>query len=123
MRLDAQAHRLLFREISSMESLQHPNVIRLYEVVETPSRIFLVLEYAGRGDLHNRICTEGKLSDSASKITFAQILSAVKYMVSLRGSAGPAPERRQTELVIQESDLFLQRNRWIFVNCLLEPEP
>ncbi|XP_038153495.1 serine/threonine-protein kinase NIM1 [Cyprinodon tularosa] len=79
-RLDAQAQRLLSREISSMELLQHPNVIRLYEVVETPSRLFLVLEYAGGGDLHNRICNEGKLSDNASKITFAQILSAVKYM-------------------------------------------
>uniref|UniRef100_A0AAQ5YC87 non-specific serine/threonine protein kinase n=1 Tax=Amphiprion ocellaris TaxID=80972 RepID=A0AAQ5YC87_AMPOC len=80
MRLDAQAQRLLSREISSMESLQHPNVVRLYEVVETPSRLYLVLEYAGGGDLHNRICNEGKLSDSISKITFAQVLSAIKYM-------------------------------------------
>lgn len=81
-RLDTQAQRLLSREISSMESLQHPNVVRLYEVVETPSRLYLVLEYAGGGDLHNRICNEGKLSDNISKVTFAQILSAIKYMVS-----------------------------------------
>ncbi|XP_041826413.1 serine/threonine-protein kinase NIM1 isoform X2 [Melanotaenia boesemani] len=83
MRLDSQAQRLLSREIVNMESLQHPNVIRLYEVVETPSRLYLVLEYAGRGDLHNRIYNEGKLSDNTSKITFAQILSAVKYMHNL----------------------------------------
>ncbi|KAM9841851.1 serine/threonine-protein kinase NIM1 [Aulostomus maculatus] len=79
-RLDTQAQRLLSREISSMESLHHPNVVRLYEVVETPSRLFLVLEYAGGGDLHNRIFNEGKLSDNASKTTFAQILSAIKFM-------------------------------------------
>uniref|UniRef100_A0A4W6E303 non-specific serine/threonine protein kinase n=1 Tax=Lates calcarifer TaxID=8187 RepID=A0A4W6E303_LATCA len=82
-RLDFQAQRLLSREISSMESLQHPNVVRLYEVVETPSRLYLVLEYAGGGDLHNRICNDGKFSDNASKITFAQILSAIKYMHSI----------------------------------------
>ncbi|XP_007542236.1 serine/threonine-protein kinase NIM1 [Poecilia formosa] len=82
-RLDAQTQQLLSREISSMECLQHPNVVRLYEVVETPSRLFLVLEYAGGGDLHNRICSEGKLCDNTSKITFAQILSAVKYMHNL----------------------------------------
>lgn len=81
MKLDAQAQRLLSREISSMEFMQHPNLIRLYEVVETPSRLYLVLEYAGGGDLHNRICNEGKLSDNTSKITFAQILCAIKYMV------------------------------------------
>ncbi|XP_040915047.1 serine/threonine-protein kinase NIM1 [Toxotes jaculatrix] len=80
MRLDSQAQRLLSREISSMESLQHPNVVRLYEVVETPSRLYLVVEYAGGGDLHNRICNEGKFSDNTSKIIFAQILSAIKYM-------------------------------------------
>lgn len=82
-RLDLQAQRLLSREISSMECLQHPNVVRLYEVVELPSRLYLVLEYAGGGDLHNRICNEGKLSDNTSKTTFAQIISAIKYMVSL----------------------------------------
>lgn len=81
-RMDTQVQRLLSREISSMEVLRNPNVLHLYEVVETPSRLHLVLEYAGGGDLHNRICNEGKLSDNTSKITFAQILSAIKYMVS-----------------------------------------
>lgn len=80
-RLDSQAQRLLSREITSMECLRHPNVVHLYEVVETPSRLYLVLEYAGGGDLHNKICCEGKLSENSSKITFAQILSAIKYMV------------------------------------------
>ncbi|XP_029921390.1 serine/threonine-protein kinase NIM1 [Myripristis murdjan] len=79
-RLDVEAHRLLSREISNMEVLHHTNVVRLYEVVETPSRVYLVLEYAGGGDLHTRICDEGKLSDKNSKITFAQILSAIKYL-------------------------------------------
>ncbi|KAM9323693.1 serine/threonine-protein kinase NIM1 [Pholidichthys leucotaenia] len=80
IRLDAETQRLLSREISSMESLQHPNVIRLYEVVETPRQLYLVLEYAGGGDLHGRICSEGKLPDNTCKIIFAQILSAIKYM-------------------------------------------
>lgn len=81
-RLDNHTHRLLSKEIISMECLHHPNVVCLYEVVETPSRLYLVLEYAGGGDLHNRITTDGKMSDNSSKVTFAQILSAIKYMVS-----------------------------------------
>lgn len=93
-RMDAQVQRLLSREISSMELLRHPNVLHLYEVVETPSRLHLVLEYAGGGDLHNKICNEGKLSDNACKVTFAQILSAIKYMVSF--PIGPLSKHLQT---------------------------
>ncbi|CAM4667700.1 unnamed protein product [Leuciscus chuanchicus] len=80
MRLDLQTQRMLSREISNMESLYHPNLLQLYEVLETPSRLYLVLEFAGGGELHNRIISGGKLSDRESKIVFAQVLSAVKYM-------------------------------------------
>ncbi|CAL1569072.1 unnamed protein product [Knipowitschia caucasica] len=81
-RLDPTAQRLLHREIVGLESLRHPNVVRLYEVVDTPSRLHLVLEYAGGGDLADHIYTHGRLSDHRSKIIFAQILAAVKYMHS-----------------------------------------
>ncbi|XP_034026444.1 serine/threonine-protein kinase NIM1 isoform X2 [Thalassophryne amazonica] len=66
-KLDQKTQRLLSREISSMEKLHHPNIIRLYEVVETLSRLHLVMEYAGGGELYTKITTEGKLSDSDSK--------------------------------------------------------
>lgn len=82
-RLDLQTQKMLSREIANMESLYHPNLLPLYEVVETQSRLYLVLEFAGNGDLHTRISTAGKISDQESKIVFAQILSAVKYMVRL----------------------------------------
>lgn len=83
MRLDLQTQRTLSREIAIMESLYHPNILRLYEVLETPSRLYLVLEYAEGGDLYTRIGSQGKLSDLESKLVFAQILSAVKHMVSV----------------------------------------
>uniref|UniRef100_A0A4W5R3S8 non-specific serine/threonine protein kinase n=1 Tax=Hucho hucho TaxID=62062 RepID=A0A4W5R3S8_9TELE len=76
-RLDVQVQRLLSREISCMEALQHANVVRLYEVVESHSRLYLVMEYAGEG---TSIHTSGRLSEAEAKITFAQILSAIKHM-------------------------------------------
>lgn len=79
-KLDQKTQKLLSREISSMEKLQHPNIIRLYEVVETLTRLHLVMEYAGGGELYTKITMEGKLSDIDSRIVFSQILSAVKHM-------------------------------------------
>ncbi|XP_076145889.1 serine/threonine-protein kinase NIM1 isoform X1 [Alosa pseudoharengus] len=79
-KLDQKTQRLLSREISSMERLHHPNIIRLYEVVETLTRLHLVMEYAAGGELYTKISTEGKLSDIDCKIVFSQVLSAVKHM-------------------------------------------
>ena len=82
-KLDAKTQRLLSREISSMERLHHPNIIRLYEVIETLSKLYLVMEYANNGELYTKISNDGRLPESEARLFFAQIVSAVDHMVWL----------------------------------------
>eukprot|EP00062_Callorhinchus_milii_P016957 gi/632968829/ref/XP_007900748.1/ PREDICTED: serine/threonine-protein kinase NIM1 [Callorhinchus milii] len=79
-RLDAKTWQLFSCEVLSMERLHHPNIIRLYEVLETHHRLHLVLEYAGGGELFTKIGTWGRLSEHEAKLIFIQIVSAVKHM-------------------------------------------
>ncbi|CAH3177309.1 unnamed protein product [Porites lobata] len=79
-KLDQKTQRLLSREISSMEKLHHPNIIRLYEVIETLSKLHIVMEYAPGGELFARISNEGKLHERTARRIFTQVTSAVEHM-------------------------------------------
>ncbi|KAJ9580509.1 hypothetical protein L9F63_024313, partial [Diploptera punctata] len=79
-KLDQKTRRMLAREIATMEAIHHPNIIRLYEVVETYSKIHLAMEYASGGELFNKITTVGRIAENEAKVVFAQVTSAVQYM-------------------------------------------
>ena len=51
------------REIKILQSISHPNVIKLYDVIDTNSAIFMIMEYAAGGDLFDYIVSKSRLSE------------------------------------------------------------
>ncbi|XP_019200337.1 PREDICTED: CBL-interacting protein kinase 18-like [Ipomoea nil] len=66
------------REISVMGLIKHPNVVQLYEVMATKSKIFLVLEYVKGGELFNKVA-KGRLVESVARKYFQQLIDAVEF--------------------------------------------
>ena len=81
-KLDEKTQRLLLREISSMQKLHHQNIIRLYEVIHTSTRLYICMEYAPDGELFTRINESGKIKETECRNIFSQIISAVNHMHS-----------------------------------------
>lgn len=68
-----------YREISILKLLRHPNITRLYEVMESKNMIYLVTEYAPRGEVFDHLVANGRMKEEEAARVFAQIISAVEY--------------------------------------------
>ena len=66
----------LRNEINVLRSLDHPNIVKAYEVYETHVNIYVLLEYCSGGDLYIRApYTEGQVAHMVTQIT-----SAISHM-------------------------------------------
>lgn len=79
-KLEEVSRNHLYQEVRCMKLVQHPNVVRLYEVIDTHSKLYLILELADGGDLYDYIMRhEGGLSEQLACEYFAQIVRAISY--------------------------------------------
>ncbi|WZZ36446.1 hypothetical protein YC2023_019847 [Brassica napus] len=67
------------REIKILRLFMHHHIIRQYEVIETPSDIYVVMEYVKSGELFDYIVEKGRLQEEEARNFFQQIISGVEY--------------------------------------------
>jgi len=79
-KLDQISREHLFQEVKCMKLVQHPNVVRLYDVIDSPSKLYLILELGDGGDMYDYIMKHANgLGERKAKYYFRQIVKAVKY--------------------------------------------
>uniref|UniRef100_A0A7E4VGY6 Serine/threonine-protein kinase par-1 n=1 Tax=Panagrellus redivivus TaxID=6233 RepID=A0A7E4VGY6_PANRE len=72
----------LFREVKIMKQLDHPNIVKLYQVMETETTLYLVMEYASGGEVFDYLVAHGRMKEKEARAKFRQIVSAVQYLHS-----------------------------------------
>ena len=68
------------REIEIQSNLRHPNILRLYGHFHDSKRIFLILEFAGKGELYKLLRKEERFPEWKAAQYIAQMAAALRYL-------------------------------------------
>ncbi|KAL9328912.1 hypothetical protein ACSQ67_003915 [Phaseolus vulgaris] len=72
---------LIERNVSTMKTIRHPNVVHIYEVISTETQLCLIMELATDGKLFDKIknTTTGRLTEPEARKYFQQLIYAVAF--------------------------------------------
>jgi serine/threonine protein kinase len=80
--VQSRVEKQIRREIEIQQNLRHPNVLRLYGYFHDEKRIFLMLEFAGKGELYKQLTKYGNFSERRSAVYVDQMADALAYLHS-----------------------------------------
>ncbi|KAB8083603.1 hypothetical protein EE612_005854 [Oryza sativa] len=69
---------LVKREINVLRRVRHPNIVQLFEVMASKTKIYFVMEYVRGGELFSRV-SKGRLREDTARRYFQQLVSAVDF--------------------------------------------
>ncbi|KAL3874242.1 hypothetical protein ACJMK2_037285 [Sinanodonta woodiana] len=72
--------KFLPRELKCLAMIDHPNIVKMFEIMEFHHKVYIVMEHAGHGDLLEYIKLRGPIPDEKSKILFRQLVKAIDYL-------------------------------------------
>lgn len=77
--VDDQYLKTLNNEIRILKMLDHPNIVKLYEIYEDPKNIYMITEYLEGGELFDMILKTKHFNENIAAKIMKQLLSAVAY--------------------------------------------
>ena len=78
--VNSQVEKQVRREIEIQSNLRHPNVLRLFGHFYDRDRIFLIVEFAGQGELYKHLRKKGRFSEARSAHYISQMASGLAYL-------------------------------------------
>ena len=71
------------REIKILKQLHHPNVVQIYEIIETEKDLYLVMEFVQGGELFDLIVQNQRLKEKQACKYFQELISGINYIHQL----------------------------------------
>ena len=72
--------RLLQQEVTVLKAVEHPNIVRFYEVQETAEHVCLIMEYCDGGDLATLISRAAPMPEVTVACLMQQLASALRHL-------------------------------------------
>ena len=70
----------IYREIEILKSLKHPNVIKIYKILEDSKKFYIIMEYCENGELFNYIVEKHRLKEDEAAIFYYQLINGLEYI-------------------------------------------
>ncbi|KAJ2815864.1 hypothetical protein FBU31_006777, partial [Coemansia sp. 'formosensis'] len=67
-------------EINLLRGIKHPNIVRVFDVAETPRHVYIFMPLLRGGDLFDYIYDHERIDEDESKFIIYQVLLALKYL-------------------------------------------
>ncbi|KAJ6218104.1 hypothetical protein RDWZM_009261 [Blomia tropicalis] len=77
--MNSNLHYQLKREIEIQSHLVHPNILRLFGYFYDDTRVYLILEYAQKGELYRQLKELGRFEEKQAAIYLLQLINALRY--------------------------------------------
>ena len=72
----------IFREMSIVKNLNHPNIIKTYEIFDNEKYYYIIMDYCKGGELFDYIVKKGRLNEEETSFFFYQIINGLEYIHS-----------------------------------------
>ena len=97
-----------------ISGLNHPNILKSYEIFEDDLFYYIVMERPEKGDLFNYICSKGRLTLDESTFIYYQIVNAVSYLQKKK----IAHRDLKPENILLTEDLIVKIGDFVYQNII-----
>ncbi|CCD71675.1 Serine/threonine-protein kinase kin-29 [Caenorhabditis elegans] len=72
----------LEREVKIVKVIDHPHIVKSYEIMRVDNMLYIVSEYCSSGELYETLIEKGRVAENVARKWFSETASAVAYLHS-----------------------------------------